>query len=475
MPKNSPEYRRSGWERRVRRENRDHTTRNAILAPCIDPTTGDRFVATDPEAARMIDPVPAVIGLVLLLVISGFFSGAETALIAANRYRLSYLARRGDRRAERVRTLIADRERLLSTILVGNNFAIIAASALATKLAIGLAGERGAVYATLLMTVVVLIFAEIAPKTLAARSPERVSYVVAGPISVLVKLLYPLTGAAVTVANVILALLGKSGEEPTAMSEEDIKGMISLGSEEVSITREKRGMLRGVFRLEEVAIEDIMIPRTKVVALGVDAPPHEIIEIIRSSGFTRFPVCRGTLDAVIGVLNSKDVFGYSERIEELRIEQLARRPLFVPESAPMQVVLQAFRKQRQHLAIVIDEYGGVEGIVSLEDVLEEIVGEINDEFDVPRVPQVVEIADGSLRVAGSCPLAFLNRRYGLDLHAQESATLAGLVLELSGRIPAVGERISHHGMDFVIERALPHRVDQMTIIPHAAGGGAQSR
>lgn len=415
----------------------------------------------------MLDPVPAVIGVVLLLVISGFFSGAETALIAANRYRLSYLARRGDRRAERVRALVADRERLLATILVGNNFANIAASVLATTLAIGLAGERGAIYATLLMTIVVLIFAEIAPKTLAARYPERVSYMVAGPLSILVKLLYPVAGAAVAVANVILALLGKSGGEPTAMSEEDIKGMISLGDEEVSITRDKRTMLRGVFRLGDIAIEDVMIPRTKVVALDVDAPVHEMLETMRTSGFTRFPVCRGTLDDVIGVLNSKDVFRYSDRIDEVRIEQLTRRPLFVPESASLQVVLRAFQQQQQHLAIVIDEYGGVEGIASLEDVLKEIVGEINDGFDVPRVPQVAELADGALRVAGACPLAFLNRRYGLDLQASESATLAGLVLELAGRIPAVGERITHGEMDFIIEGALPHRIDQVMIVPHA--------
>ncbi len=415
----------------------------------------------------MLDPVPALIGLVLLLVISGFFSGAETALIAANRYRLSYQAHRGDARAQRVVALLADRERLLSTILVGNNFANIAAAALATTLAIGLAGERGPIYATLLMTIVVLIFAEIAPKTLAARYPERVSYMVAGPISVLVKLLYPIAGAAAAVASVILALLGRSGGEPTAMSEEDIKGMISLGDEEVSITREKRNMLRGVLRLGDVAIEDIMVPRTKVVALDVDAPTHEMLETIRNSGFTRFPVCRGTLDDVIGVLNSKDVFRYSDRIDEMRIERLMRRPLFVPESAPLQVVLRTFQKQQQHLAIVIDEYGGVEGIVSLENVLEEIVGEINDEFDVPRVSQVAELADGALRVAGACPLAFLNRRYGLGLQAAESTTLAGLVLELAGCIPAVGERFTHGEMDFIVEGALPHRVDQVLIVPHA--------
>lgn len=412
----------------------------------------------------MLDPGPAIAGLALLLLLSGFFSGAETALIAVNRYRLAYLARRGDQRAQRVRELISDRERLLSTILVGNNFANIAASALATTVAIGLAGDEGAIYATIVMTVLVLIFAEIAPKTLATRYPERVSFAVATPIRIMVKLLRPFAGAAVGVANLLLMLLGKSGAESTAVSEEDIKGMISLGDDEISIAREKRRMLRGVFNLEDLSVGDVMIPRTKVVALDIDASPREIMDIIRASGFTRFPACRGTLDNVVGVLNSKDVFRYTERLDELRIEKMSRQPLFIPESAPLQAVLHAFQQQRQHLAIVIDEYGGVEGIVSLEDVLEEIVGEIDDEFDVPRIPQVTKLEDGSLRVAGSCPIAYLNRRHDLGLVAEESTTLAGLVLEISGKIPAVGECISQGKLDFIIERAVPHRVDQIRVV-----------
>jgi putative hemolysin len=248
------------------------------------------------------------------------------------------------------------------------------------------------------------------------------------------------------------------------MSEEDLKGMISLGDEELKIAREKRSMLRGVFRLEDVSVEDIMIPRTAVAAIDIEAPAAAILDIIRNSGFTRFPVYRGTLDDVIGVLNSKDVFKFSERVDELDIRKMCRKPLFVPESAPIQAVLKAFQKQRQHLAMVIDEYGGVEGIITLEDVLEEIVGEIHDEFDVPRVPQVTELPDGALRVAGTCPLAFLNRRYGLALKSEESTTLAGYLMELSGRIPDPGEELAHDGITFVIEAAEPNRVDQVKIV-----------
>tara|TARA_B100001146_G_scaffold224892_1_gene244760 strand:- start:8023 stop:9288 length:1266 start_codon:yes stop_codon:yes gene_type:complete len=412
----------------------------------------------------MLDPGLALVSLLSLLLLSGFFSGAETALLAANRYRVSYLARQGDTRAQKVRELLDNRERVLSTMLVGNNFAIIAASALATAFAVGLAGDEGAIYATIVMTFLVLIFAEIAPKTFATRHPQRVAFAIAPLIRIFVKILHPLASFAVAIANGVLRVFGKPVSATPPISEEDIKGMISLGEEEVSIAREKRQMLRGVFRLEDLSIEDVMIPRTRVVPVEVDASPQEIIDTIRSSGFTRFPVCRGTLDNVIGVLNSKDVFRYSEHLEELCIESMTRKPMFVPESAPLQVVLQAFQQERQHLAMVIDEYGGVEGIVSLEDVLEEIVGEIEDEFDEPFIPPVTELSDGSLRIAGSCPIALLNRRYNLNLTSEESTTLAGLILELSGKIPAVGESVASKNLNFIIEIALPYRVDQVRMV-----------
>ncbi len=357
----------------------------------------------------MSDALPAFAGLVLLLLLSGFFSGSETALMAVNRYRLSYLARRGDRRAARVRDLVAMPDRLISTILLGNNFANTAASALATAFAISIAGERGIVYATLVMTALLLIFAEIAPKTLAARHPEKVSFIVARPIGLLVKLLYPLASVAGAAANLVLLNSGKGKTGVPGVSEEDIKGIISLGEEERVIAREKRRMLHGIMRLTETTIEDVMIPRTQVVAIDVNLKPREVLDVIRRSGNTRIPVYEGTLDDIVGVLHSKDVFRFWDRLDDLDLRSLPRRPLFVPETATLEGLLQAFQDQRQHMAIVIDEYGGVEGIVALEDLLEEIVGEIEDEYDLPRTPQVMELRDGSLLVGGSCPLSFLRR------------------------------------------------------------------
>ncbi|MFQ5743701.1 MAG: HlyC/CorC family transporter [Acidobacteriota bacterium] len=420
----------------------------------------------------MSDPVPALVGLVLLLALSGFFSGSETALMAVNRYRLSYLARRGDKSAARVRSLVAMPDRLISTILLGNNFANTAASAVATAWAISVVGDRGTLYATLIMTALILILSEITPKTLAARNPERVSFLVSVPIATLVKVLYPLASIATAVANALLFRWGKPHPQVAKVSAEDIEGIISLGEEERVIAREKRQMLHGILRLTETTIEDVMIPRTQVVAISVNAQASEILDVIRRSGNTRFPVYEGTLDDIVGVLHSKDVFRYWERLEEMSLRSLARKPLFVPESAALEDLLQAFQLQRKHLAIVIDEYGGVEGIVSLEDLLEEIVGEIEDEYDLPRTPQVMELPDGSLLVGGACPLSFLNRQYGLELKAQESTTLAGLLLEITGRIPKPGERILHAGLTFLIQRARPHRVEQIRVEGIVAPGSA---
>jgi putative hemolysin len=383
--------------------------------------------------------------------------------MAVNRYRLSYLARRGDSRAARVRDLVASPDRLISTILLGNNFANTAASALATAVAISLAGESGPLYATLVMTALLLIFAEIAPKTFAARHPERVSFVVSRPIGLLVKILYPLASAAGAVANLVLLNWGKTKTELSGVSEEDIKGIISLGEEERVIAREKRQMLHGILRLTETTIEDVMIPRTQVVAIDLDMKPREVLEVIRQSGNTRIPVYEGTLDDIVGVLHSKDVFRYWDRLDEMDLRSLPRRPLFVPETATLEGLLQAFQDQRQHMAIVIDEYGGVEGIVALEDLLEEIVGEIEDEYDLPRTPQVIELQDGSLLVGGACPLSFLRRHYGIHLEAEESSTLAGILLEVTGRIPKAKERIELGGLTFIVQRARPHRIEQVRI------------
>ncbi|NKB89927.1 MAG: DUF21 domain-containing protein [Acidobacteria bacterium] len=415
----------------------------------------------------MADLTGPLIGLVILLVLSGFFSSSETALMAVSRYRLRYLERHGNKRAAMVRRLLRDPDRLLSAILLGNNFVNIAASALATVIAIELAGENGVLVATVVMTALILIFSEIAPKSVAARRPEVMSLLVAPVVRAVVWLLHPFAVAAAAVAGVLTRpFIGSEAATPV-VSEEEIQGMLQLGEEEEVIAREKGRMLSSIFRLTETTIEDVMIPRTQIRAVARNASPAEVVEAIRGSGATRIPVYGADLDDIVGILHSKDVFAYWERVDDLDIAAIMRQPLFIPETATLETLLRMLRHHRQHLAVVVDEFGGVEGIVSLEDLLEEIVGEIEDEHDAPATPQMMEMQDGSLLVEGACPLNLLNRSYHLALEAEDSSTLAGLIMELSGEIPAPGSRIEHGELVFNVRRASRNRIDLIRIEGHS--------
>ncbi len=415
----------------------------------------------------MDDLTGPIVGLVVLLILSGFFSSAETALMTVSRYRLRYLERQGNARAVVLRKLLADPDRLLSAILLGNNFVNIAASALATAIAIGVAGDNGVLAATLIMTAMILIFSEIAPKSVAARKPEWLALAMAPTIRAVVWLLHPFAAAASFAARLLTwPFIGRDRDAPR-VSEEEIQGMLQLGEEEHVIAREKGRMLSSIFRLTETTIEDVMIPRTQIKALALDARPEELVATIRSSGATRLPVFRDNLDDIVGVLHSKDVFEYWDRMQELDIAKIMRRPLYIPETATLETLLRMLRHHRQHLAVVIDEFGGVEGIVSLEDLLEEIVGEIEDEHDVPQAPQIMEMEDGSLLVEGSCPISLLNRRYQLGLESEDSTTLAGLVMEISGEIPRPGTRIEHGDLTFNVRRASRNRIDLIRIDGYA--------
>lgn len=412
----------------------------------------------------MPDVAGPLAGLVVLLILSAFFSGAETAMMAVSRYRIRYLQRRGDRRAARVRHLTSNPDRLLSAILLGNNFVNVAASALATIVAIELIGEQnGVVVATFVMTGLILVFSEIAPKTFAARYPERMALLLAWPVGWVVTVLGPFAHGAAVVARRLMGLREANAGDRRRVSLEELTGLLELGDDELLIAREKRRMLQSVLRLTETTIEDIMIPRTQVHAIPVDASPVEVLAMIRTSGATRMPVYRGSLDHIVGIVHSKDVVQYWDRLHQLRLEQLVRKPFYVPQTATLETLLRLFRSHRQHLGLVIDESGGVEGIVSLEDLLEEIVGDIEDEHDRPRGPQIVEIDDGAVLVEGTCPVSLLNRRFGMNLVTRESSTIAGFLMELSGGIVQPGERVTYDDLTFNVRRGSRNRIDLIRI------------
>ncbi len=411
----------------------------------------------------MLELAGPIGALLVLLLLSGFFSSSETAFMAVSRYRLHYLERRGNRQARIVRELSDSPDRLLATILLGNNFANTAATAVATTIALRAGGNNGVILATLIMTAVILVFSEIAPKTFAARSPERLALAVARPLQLIVPLLYPLASAAATVADWALRPFGVSGGGRPRVSIEEIKGILDLGEEERVIAREKRRMLHSILRLGDIKIADIMIPRTQIKAVAIDGPPEQIVRQIRDSGTTRLPVYRDNLDDIVGILHSKDVIRYWDHAEDMSVEAIMRTPFYVPETASLETLLRLFRHHRQHLAMVIDEFGGVEGVVSLEDLLEEIVGDIEDEHDVPERPPLLEVMPGVVLCRGTCPLSLLNRRCALDLRARDSNTLAGFLMEISGSVPQPGKRLTQGALTFHVLRASPNRVDFVRI------------
>ncbi|MHA1598120.1 MAG: HlyC/CorC family transporter [Alphaproteobacteria bacterium] len=394
----------------------------------------------------------------ILLLLSAFFSGSETALTAASRPLMHHMELKGNRRAGVVNRLHAKRERLIGAILLGNNLVNILASALATSVLISLYGEPGVVYATLGMTLLVLIFAEILPKTYAIHHANRTSLAIAPLVNVLVRLLSPITGSINFLVRGILKLFGVDyrADEAYVSSAAELRGAIDLHDGEAATARHEKAMLSSILDLAEVRVGEIMIHRKDVTMVNVDQPTEQIVEEVLSSPFTRIPLWRDQPDNIICVLHVKALFGAVRAsrgslkdLADIDVIRLSAKPWFVPEQTTLFDQLQAFRSRREHFAMVIDEYGSLMGIVTLEDILEEIVGDISDEHDIV-MPGVIPGGDGSYVVNGGVTIRDLNRRLNWNLPDEEAATVAGLVLHDSRRIPEVGQVFRFHGLKFEI-------------------------
>ncbi len=401
-----------------------------------------------------------------LLVFSAFFSGSETALTAASRPRLHNLAQSGNHRANMVNDLWHEKEHLIGSILLGNNLVNILASALATSVLIGWFGEAGVVYATLGMTVLVLVFSEVLPKTYALQNADRAALAVAPVMHVIVKLLKPLSLVIQMVVRASLSVFGIEVRHALTAeaSEEQLRGAIDLHQGEGEEEHHEREMLRSILDLGDVWVEEIMVHRKDVVAIDIDQPPAKIVEEVIASPFTRLPLWRDDPDNIVAVLHAKALLravqAASTNLEELDIMAVATAPWFIPETTDLLSQLQAFRSRHEHFAIVVDEYGEMLGIVTLEDILEEIVGDISDEHDEDIVG-VHQQRDGSLVVEGKVTLRDLNRRFEWRLPDEEASTIAGLILHETRCIPDVGQVFTFHGFRFEI---LGRRRNQITSI-----------
>jgi len=408
--------------------------------------------------------------IIALLVLSAFFSGSETALTATSRALMHELERKGSKRAALVQQLISAKETLIGAILLGNNFVNILASALATSLLVNLFGETGVIYATLVMTALVLIFAEVLPKTYAIAHPERMALAVSPFIRVIVAVFGPVTRVVQGIVRQVLRFFDVNLDEKTAVlsAHEEIRGAINLHHLEGSVIKDDRDMLSGLLNLRDMEISDVMVHRTKMLAVDVARPTGEIISELLESGYSRIPVWRDDFENIIGVLNAKNLLralsDAKGRVSKINIEKISTKPWFVPDTTNLQEQLDAFLTRKTHFAIVVDEYGEVMGLITLEDILEEIVGEISDEHDAIAIDLKPD-KHGAIKVDGSLPVRDINRTMDWSLPDEEATTIAGLVIHEAQTIPVASQVFTFYGYRFEILKRQRNQITLIKITP----------
>ncbi len=409
-----------------------------------------------------------VLAIIALLCLSGFFSGSETALTAASRGRMHALAQEGDKRAEAVNKLVETQERFLGAILLGNNLVNILGSALATSLFLQLFGQAGVAYATLVMTALVVIFAEVLPKTYAISNADRFALATGPILTVVVRLFSPITVAVQALVSALLRFATRGMDADYYSPREELRGAIDLHHREGRVFKHDRDMLGGVLDLPELTVSDIMVHRTKMETINCDEPPEQLVEAVLHSPYTRLPVWKDDLDNIVGIVHAKALLRAVQLADgdmsKIDILAVASEPWFVPDTTSLKDQLNAFLKKKAHFALVVDEYGEVMGLVTLEDILEEIVGDISDELDI-AASGVRTQPDGSMIVEGTVPIRDLNRLLDWDLPDEEATTIAGLVIHEAETIPEKGQVFHFHGFRFEILRRQRNKITQMRISP----------
>lgn len=417
-------------------------------------------------------------GILCLLVMSAFFSGSETALTASSRAKLKQMADKGERGAASAMTVTEDSERMIGAILLGNNVVNILSASLATALLTRVFGDSGVALATGVMTVLVLIFGEVLPKTVSITFPEPVAVRVAPVIRVLILIFAPVVTVVRALVRLILLPFGvKADPEAKLLAlREEIMGAIALGHSEGAVEKEARDRLLGALDLGHRTVDEIMKHRRQIEMLDADLPPDELITRVLSSPHTRLPLYREDEENIVGVIHAKDLLREVDRlmrstdegvtVKDLQIEKVAMKPYFIPDTTTLDEQMREFLKRRTHFAMVVDEYGALQGLITLEDILEEIVGEITDEFDVVQKDSALKRAEnGDYLVEGQMTIRDLNRATDWNLPDDEANTIAGLVIHEAQTIPLEGQVFSFHGFRFEVVQRRENRITRLKIRP----------
>ena len=414
-----------------------------------------------------------ILAVAFLLLVAAFFSGAETSLTAASRAKLKAQADRGSRGAKAAMQVTDDSERMIGAILLGNNVANTLSAALMTVMLTDLFGANGVAIATVVVTILVLVFGEVLPKTLAIINPEPIATLVAPPIRVLIILFSPVVTTVRALVRLILRPFGVDAdpERKILALREEIFGAISLGHSEGAVEKEDRDRLLGALDLADRTVDEIMRHRREMEMVDADLAPDEIVARVLASSHSRLPVFRGGDENILGVIHAKDLLREVARLEKagtdlatLDVVKVAMKPYFIPDTTTLDEQMREFLKRRTHFALVVDEYGTLQGLMTLEDILEEIVGEITDEFDVVDAALAAKkVEDGSYMVEGTMTIRDLNRATDWNLPDDEANTIAGLVIHEAQMIPAEGQTFSFHGFRFEVVTRRENRLTRLKV------------
>jgi len=398
--------------------------------------------------------------LVLLLSASAFFSSAETALMTSNKLRIRNLAENGDKRAEKVLEITANTDKMLSAILIGNNIVNLSASALSTTLTLKVFGSSLVGIATGILTFLILVFGEITPKNVASKNAENIALKYIGIISVLVVILTPVIYVVNKVAGIVISLFVKNNDDNNTVTEDELRAMVEVSHEDGVIEKEEKKMIVNVVDFGDTVAGDIMLPRVDMVMVSVESSYEEILKIFREERYTRIPVYEESPDNVIGILNVKD-FLLIEDKENFSVKEHLREPLYTYEYKKTSSLMVDMRKTGANIVIVLDEYGTTVGLITLEDMLEEIVGEIRDEFDAEEDEGITKISETEYLIDGSTNLDDVNDRIGLELSSEEYESIGGIIMEKLGRLPVEGEIITFDNIILTVKKMDHARIEKV--------------
>ena len=398
--------------------------------------------------------------LVLLLSASAFFSSAETALMTSNKLRIRNLAENGDKRAEKVLEITANTDKMLSAILIGNNIVNLSASALSTTLTLKVFGSSLVGVATGILTFLILVFGEITPKNVASKNAEDMALKYIGIISVLVIVLTPAIYIVNKVAGIVISLFIKNNDDNNMVTEDELRAMVEVSHEDGVIEKEEKKMIVNVVDFGDTVAGDIMLPRVDMVMVSVESSYGEILKIFREEKYTRIPVYEESPDNVIGILNVKD-FLLIEDKENFSVKEHLREPLYTYEYKKTSSLMVDMRKTGANIVIVLDEYGTTVGLITLEDMLEEIVGEIRDEFDADEDEGITKISETEYLIDGSTNLDDVNDRIGLELSSEEYESIGGIIMEKLGRLPVEGEVITFDNIILTVKKMDHARIEKV--------------